>query len=175
MTSLAECLQVLNTEDPSDLICAQMLYYAITRSDFECIEMLVMRGVDVNATYILASGNMLQTACSVYASSFDSMLKKRQMINFLLSNKADIESRDDHGFTPLMRCVSSLNHPCIELLLEKKADTNARSIAGRDVFSLIDGYNPTDGEVRRCRKLLQDAVNKRNRPRPTVKRVKKRR
>lgn len=76
------------------------------------------------------------------------------IVEYLLDGGADIEMKDEIGFTPLF--VAAREGQCIELLLEWRADVNARDSWGRTplMYMARNGY--------RCQLLTKADVNARD-------------
>ena len=50
-----------------------------------------------------------------------------EIVQFLIDNQANVDHRDNHGWTVLMKATASGVLACVELLIREKADVNAHS------------------------------------------------
>jgi ankyrin repeat protein len=69
------------------------------------------------------------------------------MVKLLLANKADVNSKDRNGYTPLHNAAIDGQKEVVELLLANKADVNAKDNQGRtplDLSVAIGHKNVTD-------------------------------
>jgi ankyrin repeat protein len=71
--------------------------------------------------------------------------ERKRVISLLLDHGADIESRDEHGFTLLMLAAENKDKEIVELLLARKADVSARNQGGLTALHLavISQSNPS--------------------------------
>ncbi len=103
---------------------------AVVDNDTARIKELLNSGTDINKQY----GDKGYTALheAVYRGN-------EVMINFLLDNGADIESKDNNGRTPLMTAVSVYNgnRRVIVLLLSRGADINSKNNDGMSALEYL--------------------------------------
>jgi len=71
---------------------------------------------DINSTD--ANGRQLIHCAADYG--------QKEILEFLLSKKANINALDKHGITPLLNAVFEGHKSCVELLLEKGADKSIK-------------------------------------------------
>ena len=84
---------------------------------------LVKKGFDVNSIYNLNGDNYLILA--ILTKSCTS-----KTIKFLLDFKANPNSKNSSGFTPLMTAALRDRHEIVQMLLKRGADINATTMAG---------------------------------------------
>jgi ankyrin repeat protein len=91
------------------------LFEAVEEGKDEIAELLVENHAEINAH---AHSSWGKTALHMAAQKSDV-----KMVEFLLEHKADVNARDDNGFTPLMDAIRSAE--VMKLLLAHGADINA--------------------------------------------------
>ena len=99
------------------------LIWAATRNNFECVELLLRSGADVNKA---TTDN--RTALHIAANNGHVV-----SLNLLIKRGADVNKRDDEGKTPLICAAESLagdNHKCVDALIKAGADVNATDSRG---------------------------------------------
>jgi len=110
---IVELLQAHNAEDT--------LFDAARVGDVETVKTLL----DKNPELIRSSDENGKTALH-YAARFG----KKDIVELLLANKADINAKNKDGRTPLHQAAERSDGNLIELLLAHKAEINARDIHG---------------------------------------------
>lgn len=99
------------------------LMFASAQGNIEAVRLFLKRGADPNAVHHkvqltalhLASGSGVVDVCEE-----------------LIRHSANLEARDNQGWTPLMFCAQEGRLDCLELLLKNGADVNAADFAGRN-------------------------------------------
>lgn len=87
----------------------------------EALELLLKNKADVGIRRLSDGWTSLHVAASYGL---------KDVAELLLANKADIESKDNQGRTPLFYAVSGRNRTLVELLLTEHADVNATDDKG---------------------------------------------
>lgn len=124
-----------------DLDGCSALFLACTHGHMPLAEFLVDRGADVDATFGKRKQTLLHWAAD--NASFG-------IATFLLSHKANVNSQQSDGSTPLLLAAKHGHHYLVQLLLKHHAllsprnenHATARSVASRaghsDIVGLID-------------------------------------
>lgn len=99
------------------------------KSDIELAKLFVKRGADVN--FIYKSLDKYPLALAVVESEVE-------LVDLLASNGAELEAKDENGYTALHFACAHYNKPIIELLIRKGADIRAKDRCGRTPFNLMN-------------------------------------
>ncbi len=93
-----------------------------------CVEVLIAHGAEVNVA----------TKRGVTALATVAPFGETEILMRLLEKGADINTRDDKGYSPLMLAAHSdfLNTETVRILLDKGADVNVRGNDGETALSL---------------------------------------
>jgi ankyrin repeat protein len=94
----------------------------VNQGDLQIVKLLMDHHVDINYGQGRESGTPLHQAVNA---------DRRDLVEFLLGNGADIEARDRYGRRPLHRAVSNKNLKMTALLLARGAQVNSRDEQGR--------------------------------------------
>lgn len=137
-----ECLLFLNR--PEGKLPTNMTCNVILGQDIECMEMLLMRGIDPNHHDGYLKCSMLAFAC---------MNERIEMVKMLIRHCADLENKDSEGKTPLILAAYHGRKESIKSLLESKADPTAKD---NDKQNALDRLGDFDWHG--CGKLLRDAM-----------------
>lgn len=108
------------------------LLSAALAGNFETVELLLANGANVNN-----QNNKGSTAMHFisYSESRDLNIARA-----LIKAKADINIRDQKGYTPLLAAVTTGKQDLIDLLLANGADPTSRSDAGEDIAAIAAFY-----------------------------------
>jgi len=92
------------------------------------LELLIARGADVRAA----------TKRGITALAFAAPYGNTEIVKMLLDKGAEINSKDDGGYTPLMLAAYSdfLNAAVVKMMLEKGAPIDARGNDGETALTL---------------------------------------
>lgn len=86
-----------------------------------------------------------------------------EKIKLLLENGADVNAKDDKGWTPLMMASrhsnTSSNIETVNLLLQNGADVNAKQNTGWTPLMLASRYSNTDSNIQTVKLLLQNGAD----------------
>src|SRR5262249_15829641 len=66
------------------------------------------------------------------------------IVKAIISKGADLNSKDNHGNTPLMHAATYGNVPAAKLLISKGADVNAKDERGRTALTIAEGRKNND-------------------------------
>ncbi|MBD3170229.1 MAG: hypothetical protein GF307_12155 [candidate division Zixibacteria bacterium] len=88
----------------------------------ENVKLLNSLGADINTTDSSNQGIFVKTIYSAYRGVNDTLLA---LMDYLIENGADVNSRDHHGITPLMRAIHVENAEILDKVIEAGADVNA--------------------------------------------------
>jgi len=102
--------------------------------DMEQIELLVSKGMDVNA----------KTQRGATALHWAAYQGRRDVAECLISNGAGINTKDNYGFTPLHLAVIRGQKDMVELLIAKGVDINVRNNAGQTPLKLATNRARTE-------------------------------
>jgi len=135
--------------DQNNLFDMPPLAEAAVEGKYEMVKLLVNDHADVNAHVHSRWG---KTALHLAAQKSDV-----KMVEFLLENKAEVNARDDNGFTPFMDAIRSAG--VMRLLLAHGADINALGRNGANTaFSQVI-ENPGVAGPGVLQLLLDNGVN----------------
>lgn len=137
-----KCLLLLNAGRD---FSSEMIMKTIGANDRDCLEMMIMRGLDVNYYDRKDDSTILSFAC-VHSSS--------DIVKLLVNHKADVNMKDNIGRTPLMFAAMSFCASDMETLLNAKADPHAVDDNDLNVMWRLRGSQQND----KCYALLIDAM-----------------
>lgn len=120
------------------------LHQAAWQGDLDTVRRLVESRVDVETT----NGSVRHGAtCLIEAAGCGHV----DMVNWLLSVRANPETQDDYGVTALMAAVIVDSVECVSMLLDAGSDVEARNEDGHTALSLgVSNDSPS------CAELLRD-------------------
>ena len=160
------------------------LHIAVANNNLEAVEILIKQGADPNA----ADKNGVTPLCEAARQNDVAIAKKliqlgadvatkqpdgvetplmaaisakqpyNEMVSLLLEHNADINAKDQHGYTPLIAAVHRGHNAICNKLLDRQADANAVDFLGRNILHYIDGTLPA-GTVKRLIAATKDLDN----------------
>lgn len=128
------------TED-GDLPGWTPLHIAVFHKRPEIAALLLEKSADPNLFLPAQLGNE-RTALNIAMSGGVS-----EIVELLLTHKADVNARDHNGDTPLLRAVREQNQPMVELLLSNQADPSALDAQGFPPLQLALGARLQNSSV----------------------------
>jgi ankyrin repeat protein len=72
---------------------------------------------------------------------------RKDLVELLLDQRANINAKDQYGNTPLHRAVSQKNKDMVKLLVERGANANARNVLRRTPLYDYWGGSAVDKEI----------------------------
>ena len=63
---------------------------------------------------------------------------QKDILEYLLSQGADVNSPDTHGITPLLNAVFEGHTECVKLLLAKGADKTTKTPSGESIYEVAE-------------------------------------
>ena len=112
-----------------------LIFYATPKNSIEIIKLLLAKGVDINERLYTTDETALHHA--IYYS-------KKELIEFLILNGADINALNKDFETPLM-CTIALDKPDIaELLLKNGADPDIKNKDGYTALEIAEQQEKPD-------------------------------
>lgn len=133
-------MSFLKSSYPLDDADRTLKYYPlitaiITNKDLKTVKLLIDKGVNINQR-IDCSGKT--------ALHYAAIKNLPEIVQFLIDHKADIDSTNYWGTTPLMLAVQDNNMQAMEILLNNKADVNATNNQGRSPLQIAAEYGHSD-------------------------------
>ena len=118
-----------------DDIGLNALHRAIIHENYNCIDILINSGIDVNS----------KTDFNIAALAYAAVYGYSEVVEMLLSRGVDINSRDNRNRTALTCATHHGNEECVALLLNN----------GAAIDDDIDSYEPGDDDDRTdCRPMI---------------------
>ena len=114
--------------------CCKDLFVAYDKKHLECFELLLnTNDIEENNYFGQTILNFIcQYGCKI------------EYIKLLLEHKADVNTKDNYTFTPLIAIIKFNNTECLKLLLENKADINAKTKYGNTALIIAVRNNKYD-------------------------------
>ncbi|MEO6851487.1 MAG: ankyrin repeat domain-containing protein, partial [Mucilaginibacter sp.] len=130
---------------------------AIAAFDTEALTELLEKGIDVNVPYEFNGKN--ETPLN-YVCDINVWKGKDQnlMAQMLLDKGADVNIPDKDGFTPLMKTIQSGDLALYSILLQYKADRNAKAKDGTTALKLAKAYQKNTPKGERIYYVLEDII-----------------
>lgn len=143
---LAKKLELVNAKDKLGLA---PLHWAASMGRKEVTELLLANGADVNAKDDVggtplhqAAGTFSRMMLKLYPSHVDAddnidistlyekagMVSPKTMVELLIENDADVNSKDHNGYTPLHEAAGAGDIDVTKILITNGADVNAKSL-----------------------------------------------
>lgn len=121
----------INSFDEEDRFCPTPLHKAIVYNTPEVVELLIIKGSNINAANKSFGDTPLHTATRD---------GKEKIISLLIEKGADINAANImFGDTPLHEAINIRNKQIVSLLIEKGADINKRNKSGATPLFLASG------------------------------------
>jgi len=130
------------------------LMIASSNGDKEIVQLLLAKGADVNlrttAQIVTAMklGAGFGGTAEIYsigtsALNFAATHGHTEIVQLLIAKGADVNAKDEDGFTALMNASAYRHKEVVQLLLANKADVNAKTRQGFTALSIAsrNGYN----------------------------------
>ena len=96
-------------------------------------------------------------------------MRKKNIVELLIDNNADIDEATSKGFTPIMIAIMTNNSDIFKLLLDKGADINKPHPNGWTIFNLDRSGMPPD--IRNTLNKLEPPKKKQLQPNGILPRV----
>jgi ankyrin repeat protein len=129
----------------------QELHKAAQRGEIERLKELLAGGADANAPRESDGRTPLMCACAADVKDAQAL----EAVNVLLAAGADVESKDQQGFTPLMHSIKAYNMAALRQLLEVGANVNAQNAKGGTALNVARDISFWERRSEAIR-LLQD-------------------
>ena len=140
--------ELINEKDEDN---QNALFSAIFGGDFECVKILIERGVDIQSPD--------DTGWTpLHEATFNGTA---EMVAYLLSHKANVNACDNDNFTPLHQACVDGFEDTVKVLLSYGADPLIKDNEGRDAFDwseLIQTSNVR--KKKKIKQLLKEYSNK---------------
>ena len=126
--------------------------YADDKKEESIAEYLVLKGADCNAKEDKRQGHtaLIQAVCT----------RDLTFVQFLISNGAKVEVRDNEGFTPLLVAVETDELYLTQYLVSINANVFAKNNDGQDVIALARGKRVKKFLVETLREKVCRVLNK---------------
>ncbi|CAG2058351.1 unnamed protein product [Timema podura] len=130
-----DCLRVLLDLGSSDTDLIALLHISAEINNAECVDMLIKRGVDVNAL----------NADRLSALHISALKGATESLKVLLRAGALIDLQGEAGFTALMLALEEDEVESARLLLESSADATVRQDEGMNAFHVAADLGRVEG------------------------------
>lgn len=98
------------------------LMFAAGQGNLDAVRLFLRNGADPNCSHNKVQLTALHLACGG---------GYKEVCEELIQHSANLEAKDNQGWTALMFCAQEGRLSCLELLIEHGADVNASDLAGR--------------------------------------------
>jgi len=120
----------INTIEPSTGLT--LIQVAVISDNNECLPLLMDKGTTTNLT----------TACQATLLHLAAYNNSTKCLTYLLPlSQNQINSGDEYGYSPLIRAVINKHMPCIELLLQAKADVHLKDYRNQTALHFAASKN----------------------------------
>ena len=154
------CFADVAAIDKPDAHGRTAIIYAILDGNLEAVRSLLDKGADTHVKDKLEGKTILMTACEKYYSGNDSKgINTQQNIIALLLDKGhvDIDEKDKHGSTALMRVAYRGHLKVLKFLIEHGAAVNVKNNYGSTpLFEAVHGCHYESGCRYQAVKILLD-------------------
>jgi len=128
--------------------CLPSTVFASNRDRFEIVNLLINKGVDINAKANDGSTALMSAA---YFSD-------EKMIEFLIENGADVNEITDNGTTALTIACSHGRYDAVKILVENGADINHKTKHGHTALNMVK-RKMEESDFCRIMSLLENTIN----------------
>lgn len=129
-----------------DVWTGSPVYMCVSHADTYTLEQMIKKGLDINHDY----SEYGATPIMLYAVAQRKHLKLddyKQLISFLILNKADINKSDNNGVTPLMLALKHSDIEGFNALIVGGADTKLKDNSGKTAMDYYNEYIKTNFEI----------------------------
>lgn len=129
-----------------DVWTGSPVYMCVSHADTYTLEQMIKKGLDINHDY----SEYGATPIMLYAVAQRKHLKLddyKQLISFLILNKADINKSDNNGVTPLMLALKHSDIEGFNALIVGGADTKLKDNSGKTAMDYYNEYVKTNFEI----------------------------
>ena len=129
-----------------DVWTGSPVYMCVSHADTYTLEQMIKKGLDINHDY----SEYGATPIMLYAVAQKKHLKLgdyKQLISFLILNKADINKSDNNGVTPLMLALKHSDIEGFNALIVGGADTKLKDNSGKTAMDYYNEYVKTNFEI----------------------------
>ena len=129
-----------------DVWTGSPVYMCVSHADTYTLEQMIKKGLDINHDY----SEYGATPIMLYAVAQRKHLKLddyKQLISFLILNKADINKSDNNGVTPLMLALKHSDIEGFNALIVGGADTKLKDNSGKTAMNYYNEYVKTNFEI----------------------------
>lgn len=129
-----------------DVWTGSPVYMCVSHADTYTLEQMIKKGLDINHDYSEygATPIMLYTVAQRKHLKLDDY---KQLISFLILNKADINKSDNNGVTPLMLALKHSDIEGFNALIVGGADTKLKDNSGKTAMDYYNEYIKTNFEI----------------------------
>ncbi|MGH7144872.1 MAG: ankyrin repeat domain-containing protein [Planctomycetota bacterium] len=134
-----------HTDGPRGILIRSCLHLAVSSGDAKLVTLLLEHHADPEVQEIRASPEEQETGKTALHAAVEK--DNRAMVQTLLDHGALIDSRDDHGATPLMLAARSGDLDLIMMLLDRKADVTLTDQMQQSALDYVDGSAAKAAEI----------------------------
>ena len=129
-----------------DVWTGSPVYMCVSHADTYTLEQMIKKGLDINHDF----SEYGATPIMLYAVAQKKHLKLddyKELISFLILNKADINKSDNNGVTPLMLALKNSDIEGFNALIVGGADTKLKDNNGKNAMDYYNEYIKTNFEI----------------------------